>query len=115
MKAVQTLGPAFLLFAALLLPKLAMAQAYDPSLAACGSWSDSRIEIGNGVLKLGESTFTRKGEKKDMGDGWFEARYAHMAEGEAQPDATLRLKITPQKVWLVDANNGASVTASRCP
>jgi hypothetical protein len=80
----------------------------------CNGGSDSTIEIGNGELRLGESTYTRSGAKKDLGDGWFEARYAQMAEGEDMGQTTLRMKITPQQVVLVDVANGITHTATLC-
>ena len=92
-----------------------LAQIYEVSPAMCNNGSDSTIEIKNGTLNLGEGTFVRKGKKKDIGKGWFEARYSYSSEGEELPDVMLRLKITPQKVWLVDVTNNASYTATLCP
>lgn len=79
----------------------------------CSPGEEGVIEIGNGRFSATETQFERAGAKRDAGDGFFEAEYDLMVEGEPYGQETVRMRVTDAAVDVVYAD-GRSFTAKRC-
>lgn len=104
----------FLLLGTVVLAAPAEARRYGMFPAACTRPPEGRIETGDGWLTLTETRFTRVGEKTDLPDGWFEARYSAISEGVEEPPVTLKLRITPQEIE-VRHEDGRAFKGVVCP
>lgn len=96
-------------------PALASAEAtYGMTPDACGPYSsEGFITIGDGQFGTTGGTQIRVSEKRDVGNGYFEAEYNLSSEGESLGIETLRMRITDSTVDIV-YQDGRHVTAQRC-
>ncbi len=85
--------------------------ATDPSCEV-GQGGEGNIIVGSGVLHATETEYRRVGERKDVGNGFFEAEYDVMGEGIAMDRETLRLRITPETVTI--QGGGSEIVGYRC-
>ena len=92
----------------------AHAEEYGMTPIACSAPPDGHIEVKAGQLFIGESVYIRDGAKEALGDGWFEATYGVEAEGEIQESVVLKVKITPEKIWIRNLTDGDEYSADAC-
>ena len=64
----------------------------------CSSPPEGIVHLGNGHFSITETGYDRIAPKKEMGDGWFEARYSVNAEGEEMGEETVQMKISGNTV-----------------
>lgn len=100
---------------ALCAPALASAETtYGVTPDAClPTSSEGFITIGDGQFRTTDGTQIRVSEKRDAGNGFFEAEYDISAEGESMGIETIKMRITDAAVDVL-YEDGRSYTAKRC-
>lgn len=78
-----------------------------------GPGGEGIISIGNGRFTVTEGTFERQSRLVSLGDGWSQADYAAMYEGEPGEAESIKLRITDAAVEIRHAN-GNHYTGRRC-
>jgi opacity protein-like surface antigen len=86
--------------------------AVYPENCVYGPGGEGNVSIGNGQFHLGESQYDRVSERVASGDGYFQATYSQMTEGEPVGQTVMSLRITDARVDI--KANGQTVTATLC-
>lgn len=88
---------------------------YASVRSACiiGPGGEGVMNVGSGRFSLGETNFMRQGDRKQLADGWTEASYAPLYEGEPGEPVTLRLRISDDVAEVIDTD-GNSYRGERC-
>lgn len=78
-----------------------------------GLGGEGIISVGNGTFTITETRFTRQSELTMLGDGWVEAIYATMSEGEMGDPERVRVRATDSSVEIQTAG-GERFAGARC-